>query len=238
VCVWGALLGLRGQARLLPAAGCHKFAMQTPTWSVFLLLMPLLAVSRMTNLHVRASGKSGQHRRSRLSPRCHRRSRCFRVGRCPCCRRAALVAAPHPRTAPIAQTVGAFAINPLVFTRFFFCAYLTAGSKLGAPREKRTAHNAIEKKYRNSINDQIMALKNLLPANGMSGQKAKVESWPPVVVVGGFLFVLLFIRATLWEWGVALLRSREIRHGTPSNDTETDTGKHGNLAALTPVPLH
>lgn len=48
-----------------------------------------------------------------------------------------------------------------------------SGKPAGQPHkgEKRTAHNAIEKRYRSSINDKIMELKDLV-----AGTDAKVRS--------------------------------------------------------------
>lgn len=40
--------------------------------------------------------------------------------------------------------------------------------------EKRRAHNAVERRYRNSINDRITELRSNLPLNWITGPKAKV----------------------------------------------------------------
>ena len=41
--------------------------------------------------------------------------------------------------------------------------------------EKRRAHNAVERRYRNSINDRITELRSNLPLNWITGPKAKVR---------------------------------------------------------------
>lgn len=69
---------------------------------------------------------------------------------------------------------------------------LAASSKaLGSAQsrgEKRTAHNAIEKRYRSSINDKIVELKDLVV-----GTEAKV--WPKACKARA--------RVTREEWGTA-----------------------------------
>lgn len=68
----------------------------------------------------------------------------------------------------------------------------SAGSKQAsgaadAPVDKRKAHNAVERRYRNSINDKIIELRDQLPTEWVEGPKAKVASlsWG-----GGFFFYI------------------------------------------------
>lgn len=42
--------------------------------------------------------------------------------------------------------------------------------------DKRRAHNAVERRYRNSINDRITELRSNLPVNWITGPKAKVRT--------------------------------------------------------------
>jgi hypothetical protein len=42
--------------------------------------------------------------------------------------------------------------------------FSTQATQVVAPRQKKTAHNAIERRYRNNINDRIAELKNSVPA--------------------------------------------------------------------------
>lgn len=59
-----------------------------------------------------------------------------------------------------------------------------SGKPGGQPHkgEKRTAHNAIEKRYRSSINDKIIELKDLV-----SGTEAKVKPNPNYIT--GYLVI-------------------------------------------------
>lgn len=52
---------------------------------------------------------------------------------------------------------------------------VAARSTSAAPSDKRKAHNAVERRYRNSINDKIVEMRDVLPVDWLQGPKIKVR---------------------------------------------------------------
>ena len=57
-------------------------------------------------------------------------------------------------------------------------ARLAPAGPLKTVQDKKKAHNAVERRYRNSINDRITQLRQLLPPSWTSGPKVRVRGHP------------------------------------------------------------
>ena len=65
--------------------------------------------------------------------------------------------------------------------------------------EKRTAHNAIEKRYRLSINDRILELKDLVVGNHSKVTRKQKFNSPMVSMISSTFFLLL-LNVVVWQF--------------------------------------